>query len=80
MASNAHEGEVTDQNAGKVTTRRTEDTASPASITNSELLTLTRVAPLLGVTRQTVKNYIYKGRLKTYKTPVGIIAFAERTS
>jgi excisionase family DNA binding protein len=71
MASNAHEVEVTDQNAGEVATRRTKDTVSPPNSPKSELLTVTRAAPLLGVTPQTVKNYIYKGRLKTYKTPGG---------
>jgi excisionase family DNA binding protein len=71
MASNAHEVEVTDQNAGEVATKRTKDTVSPPNSPNSELLTVTRAAPLLGVTPQTVKNYIYKGILPTYKTPGG---------
>lgn len=71
MALHAHEIEVTDQNAAEVGTKRTKDTNSPISISNSELLTARHTAAILGVTRQTVKNYIYKGRLKTYKTPGG---------
>lgn len=71
MALSAHEVEVTGQNAAEVATRRTKDTVSPATSSNSELLTTRQAAAMLGVTRQTVKNYIYKGRLKTYKTPGG---------
>jgi excisionase family DNA binding protein/putative nucleotidyltransferase with HDIG domain len=71
MALTAHEGEVPDQNAAEIATKRIKDTVSPPASSNSELLTVTQAAPLLGVTPQTVKNYIYKGRLKTYKTPGG---------
>ncbi len=71
MALNVHEVEVTDQNAAEFATRRTKDTVSPARSTNSEFLAPREAARLLGVTYQTVKNYIYKGRLKTYRTPGG---------
>jgi len=71
MALNAHEVEVTDQNAAEVATRRTKDTVSPANSSHSELLTPRQAATLLGVTPQTVKNYIYNGRFKTYRTPGG---------
>jgi excisionase family DNA binding protein len=37
----------------------------------SELLTPKQAAALLGVTCQTIKNYIYRGKLKTFKTPGG---------
>jgi excisionase family DNA binding protein len=35
------------------------------------LITTKRAARFLGVTVQTVKNYIYSGKLKSYKTPGG---------
>ena len=35
------------------------------------ILTTREVAELLRVTQQTVKNYIYAGRLKSHKTPGG---------
>jgi excisionase family DNA binding protein len=35
------------------------------------LVTTKQAARLLGVTVQTVKNYIYSGKLKSYKTPCG---------
>jgi excisionase family DNA binding protein/putative nucleotidyltransferase with HDIG domain len=71
MALHAHRIEVTDQNAAEVATRRTKDTVSPANSSDSELLTPRQAARLLGVTFQTVKNYIHRGRLKTYRTPGG---------
>lgn len=36
-----------------------------------KLLTASQAATILGVTVQTIKNYIYDGRLNTYKTPGG---------
>ena len=68
MALHAHGIEVTDQNATEVATKRTKDTGFPPNISDSELLTPRQAATMLGVTCQTVKNYIYKGRLKTHKT------------
>lgn len=35
------------------------------------ILTTREVADLLAVTQQTVKNYIYAGKLKSHKTPGG---------
>lgn len=35
------------------------------------LLTTRETAELLGVTQQTIKNYIYAGKLKSVKTPGG---------
>ena len=40
-------------------------------IAKSDLLNTKQASALLGVTFQTIKNYIYKGKLKTYKTPGG---------
>jgi excisionase family DNA binding protein/putative nucleotidyltransferase with HDIG domain len=40
-------------------------------ILKSDLFSPKQVADLLGVTYQTIKNYIHRGRLKTYKTPGG---------
>lgn len=37
----------------------------------SNLLSARQAATILGVTIQTIKNYIYNGRLNTYKTPGG---------
>ncbi len=71
MALNAHEVEVSDQNAAQAGTETTQDAGSPTNIPNSELLTPRQAAAMLGVTRQTVKNYIYRGRLQTHKTPGG---------
>jgi len=71
MALHAHGIEVTDQNAAEVATKRVKDTGSPPNTSDSEFLTPRQAAAILGVTRQTVRNYIYKGRLKTYKTPGG---------
>jgi excisionase family DNA binding protein/putative nucleotidyltransferase with HDIG domain len=71
MALHAHGIEVTEQNAAEVATKRTKHTGSPPNISDSELLTARQAAAMLGVTCQTVKNYIHRGRLKTYKTPGG---------
>jgi len=71
MALRTHGIEVTDQNAAELATKRKKDTVSPANIANSELITPRQAAAMLGVTPQTVRNYIYSGRLKTYKTPGG---------
>ena len=62
---------MTDQNTAEAGTETTEDTGSPPNTSDAELLTPRQAAAMLGVTRQTVRNYIYKGRLKTYKTPGG---------
>ncbi|UCD70987.1 MAG: response regulator [Syntrophobacterales bacterium] len=40
-------------------------------ILKSDLFSPKQAAALLGVTYQTVKNYIYRGRLKTHRTPGG---------
>ncbi len=40
-------------------------------ISKSDLFSPRKAAVLLGVTYQTIKNYIYTGRLKSYKTPGG---------
>ena len=40
-------------------------------ISKSGPYTTRQAAAILGVTRQTIRNYIYRGRLKTYKTPGG---------
>lgn len=40
-------------------------------ILKSDLFTPKQAAALLGVTPQTIKNYIYRRRLKTFKTPGG---------
>ncbi len=40
-------------------------------ILKSDLFSPKQAAALLGVTYQTIKNYIYQGRLKTHKTPGG---------
>ena len=40
-------------------------------ILKSDLFSPKQVATLLGVTYQTIKNYIYAGRLNTYKAPGG---------
>ena len=45
--------------------RKTIPTAQKAILTTRE------VAELLKVTQQTIKNYIYNGRLKSHKTPGG---------
>ena len=41
------------------------------SILKSDLFSPRQTAAMLGVTCQTIKNYIYRGRLKSYKTPGG---------
>jgi len=71
MYSNTHEVEVTNQNVAQVGTKRTKNLGPLINMSNLELLTTRQVAALLGVTFQTVKNYIYKGRLTAYKTPGG---------
>ena len=40
-------------------------------ISKSDLFSPRQTAAMLGVTCQTIKNYIYRGRLKSYKTPGG---------
>lgn len=40
-------------------------------ILKSDLLSPKQAAAMLGVTYQTIQNYIYNGRLKSYKTPGG---------
>jgi len=40
-------------------------------ILKSDLLSPKQAAAMLGVTYQTIQNYIYTGRLKSYKTPGG---------
>ncbi|NIS59927.1 MAG: HD domain-containing protein [Proteobacteria bacterium] len=42
------------------------ETGNPANVVNTR-----GAADLLGVTVQTIKNYIYAGKLKSYKTPGG---------
>jgi excisionase family DNA binding protein len=38
---------------------------------DSEMVSAREAAKILGVTVQTIKNYIYQGRMKSYKTPGG---------
>ena len=71
MDLNTYGVEVTEKNAAQVGTKRTKNLGSLINMSNSELLTTSQAAALLGVTCQTVKNYIYKGRLTAYKTPGG---------
>ena len=52
-----------EKNPGKVTK------TAPAA--QKVILTTREVAELLRVTQQTIKNYIYSGRLKSHKTPGG---------
>jgi excisionase family DNA binding protein/putative nucleotidyltransferase with HDIG domain len=40
-------------------------------ISESDLFSPRQAAAILGVTHQTIKNHIYRGKLKTYKTPGG---------
>jgi excisionase family DNA binding protein len=40
-------------------------------ISKSDLLSAKQAAAMLGVTYQTIQNYIYTGRVKSYKTPGG---------
>jgi excisionase family DNA binding protein/putative nucleotidyltransferase with HDIG domain len=71
MDSYTQEVELTNQNPVQIGTKMTKNLGSRINMSNSELLTPRQAAALLGVTFQTVKNYIYKGRLTAYKTPGG---------
>ena len=46
-------------------------TTKTVPIAQRAILTTREVAELLKVTQQTVKNYIYAGKLKSHKTPGG---------
>jgi len=61
---------ATDQETAEIATKAI-DIGSSINISKSEILTPRQVAAILGVTYQTIKNYIFRGRLKTYKTPGG---------
>lgn len=61
---------ATDQETAEIATK-VIDIGSSINISKSEILTPRQAAAILGVTRQTIKNYIYRGRLRTYKTPGG---------
>jgi len=61
---------ATDQETAEIATKAI-DIGSSINISKSEILTPRQVAAILGVSCQTIKNYIYRGRLRTYKTPGG---------
>ena len=61
---------ATDQETAEIATKAIDIGAS-VNISKSEILTPRQVAAILGVSCQTIKNYIYRGRLRTYKTPGG---------
>jgi ribonuclease P protein subunit RPR2 len=61
---------ATDQENAEIVTKA-KDIGSSSNISKSEILTPRQVAAILGVSCQTIKNYIYRGRLRAYKTPGG---------
>ena len=61
---------ATHQDTAEVGTRAMKMVSS-IDISKSELLTPRQAAAILGVSCQTIKNYIYRGRLRTSKTPGG---------
>lgn len=61
-----HESQQSETKAGDARRLDGQDT-----ISNYQLFTPKQAATLLGVTCQTIKNYIYEGKLKTFKTPGG---------